>query len=83
MGAQIQLGSALGTVRCKVRDLSDGGCRLMLDRPMVLPRVFQMRLDRDGTVFQCTIVWRNGAMLGVAFAVGPHKADRLEPWTGS
>jgi hypothetical protein len=56
-------------VRCVVWDISDGGARLAVARPiMTLPPRFTLHLDKGGRVQRkCEIVWTDARFVGVKF----------------
>ena len=63
------------TCACIVRDQSDGGARLQhkeIDIP--IPDRFSLTIPIDGVVADCTVRWRKGDMLGVAFE-GPVREE--------
>lgn len=68
---------------CTVRDLSDGGARLELDRakpPVVseqLPDQIVVHLCPDRTDVDCRIAWRDGRHFGVQFLGDFRPATRL------
>jgi len=54
---------------CQVRDVSEGGARLVLDAEMELPKEFDLILTRNGRVRRrCLSVWSDGVETGVCFA---------------
>ena len=65
-GARILI-PALGiSVDCAVRDLSEDGACLILTAPVGVTDSFELALY-DGTIRQCTVVWRTSRRLGVSF----------------
>ena len=68
---------------CTVRDLSDGGARLELERakpPVVseqLPDLVTVHLCPDRTDVDCRIAWRDGRHFGVQFVGEFRPATRL------
>ena len=66
-GARIDMGEGLGTIPCTVKDLSESGCRLQLERVVALPNEFRLLIELDGIEFVCEQVWRKSGVIGVAF----------------
>ena len=56
-------------VSCVVWDISQGGERLGIARPiMTLPPRFLLQLDKDGRVQRkCEVVWTDAGFVGVKF----------------
>lgn len=54
---------------CVVWDISDGGARLAVARPIMgLPPRFTLHLDKSGRVQRkCEIVWTDARFVGVKF----------------
>jgi hypothetical protein len=54
---------------CVIIDLSDGGARLAVSRPLAgLPRNFILLLFKDGSVQRdCEVVWTDSRYVGVKF----------------
>lgn len=53
---------------CLLWDISDGGARLVIPAPEVLPDQFHLltsRKERPGRL--CRVVWRSGANVGLKF----------------
>ena len=51
-----------------MRDISDGGAKVILDRSVHLPETFTLWLMDNGSVYrECKIVWRVEHVLGVRF----------------
>jgi hypothetical protein len=59
-------GSVLG--QCIILDISEGGARLEVTRPVDLPDVFVLTLSRNAEVSrQCQVRWRSKTEIGVQF----------------
>jgi hypothetical protein len=59
-------GEPLGA--CRLKDISAGGARFAHTSPGDLPDEFVLFLSKDGRVRRrCTVVWREGAQVGVRF----------------
>ncbi len=59
------------TLPCVVRDISDTGAKLKVDTGRHPPDHFQLQIELDGLVANCTVVWRDGQQLGVEFMEPP------------
>jgi hypothetical protein len=68
IGAKILLNGGASVIDCLVKDMSDGGARLMLDGAPTVPPAFDLTLS-DGRSFHCTVQWRTITGLGVSFAI--------------
>lgn len=56
------------SLRCTVRDLSDGGARLKVDPIVHVPGTFELIIEIDGLYAKSAIVWRKGSDVGVRFS---------------
>jgi hypothetical protein len=56
------------SAKCAIEDISPKGARLSFSYAMVLPWHFVLRFDEDGREEQVQMIWRNGAIVGVAFS---------------
>lgn len=62
------------TVPCMVRDISDAGARLKVDRASEIPDTFDLLVDLDGCEYECEVMWREDNQIGVRFLAEPtHK----------
>ena len=68
-GATVSFSADKPSVDCVVWDISDGGARLAIARPLAdLPRHFILNLFRDETVQRhCEVVWMDRRFVGVKF----------------
>ena len=55
------------SLRCTVRDLSDGGARLKIDQLVHVPASFELIIEIDGLYAKSAVVWRKGSDAGVRF----------------
>ena len=63
---------------CTMSDISDGGAKIVLDRPAQLPETFALWLRDDGSVYrECKVVWREGNVLGVQFRIDERKQRQV------
>ncbi|MBZ8135242.1 PilZ domain-containing protein [Afifella sp. IM 167] len=65
--AKIVLNDRHSTIDCLVRDLSQGGAKLKVDNPAVLPAEFELLLESDKIIVKAAIIWRRGEYVGVQF----------------
>ena len=67
-GAKIVVDKKNTAVNCVVFDVSEGGARIVLENDHAVPDRFLLLLAPNGaTPRACRVIWRNGAILGVAF----------------
>jgi hypothetical protein len=53
---------------CAISDISDTGARIVLNSEADVPEQFVLLLTKEGRARRkCRVVWRSGAMVGVAF----------------
>ena len=55
-----------GSVACKVRNISDGGARLDLGAPRLLPHTFELHVP-GMPVRTCQLRWAKDNLIGVQF----------------
>ena len=55
-----------GSVECKVRNISDGGARLDLGTPQLLPHTFELHV-LGMPVRTCSLRWAKDNLVGVQF----------------
>jgi hypothetical protein len=65
-GAKITFRRRTATIDCTVRDISDGGARLLLASVVGIPDSFELTIPGE-PVRQCRLVWRKSEQIGVAF----------------
>jgi len=74
--AWIDFGNGSEQRECTVLDVSDGGARLMVAAPALLPKEFWLLLTRSGVRRRrCKIVWRSDVEIGVRY-LGDVEANR-------
>ena len=54
-------------IQCLVRDISEGGARLMFDSPDLIAETLKLHLPIGEQTFQANVRWRKGNEMGVAF----------------
>lgn len=52
---------------CLVRDLSEGGARVVLSGSTPMPNAFDLTLRESGEERRVQVIWRDGLQLGVAY----------------
>ena len=65
-GAKITFRRRTATIDCTVRDISDGGARLLLASVIGIPDSFELTIPGE-PVRQCRLIWRKSEQIGVAF----------------
>jgi two-component system response regulator len=75
-GGTITFASRQTAVPCVVRDMSDGGARLVADLAPHLPGRFQLIIEIDGIEADCEVIRRRGNEIGVRFTAAPRSASR-------
>ncbi|WP_162916849.1 PilZ domain-containing protein [Dongia deserti] len=54
------------TVECRLRNISEGGARLELAGPQLLPHTFELYIA-DLPARKCSLRWAKGNLIGVQF----------------
>src|SRR4051812_35185507 len=65
---RIVLNTGFSTLDCMVRNLSDGGAKLLVNSVVGVPDRFELSIDHGGRQ-PCRVAWRQLNELGVAFSV--------------
>jgi hypothetical protein len=66
--AEVSFGEGEPAVRCVIWDMSDGGARLAVARPLAdLPPTFTLVLPNDAKHRKCQVVWTDKRYVGVKF----------------
>jgi hypothetical protein len=60
-------GDAHLTLECAIRDLSEGGARVRIASPVLLPAQVWLIEVRAATAFSCEVAWRRAPEFGVKF----------------
>ena len=55
------------TLRCVIRNISDGGALIVLEQPQILPYGFLLEIDGQDDVYNCEIRHHHGVKIGVEF----------------
>jgi len=70
-GAIVSFNGGNSTLSCRVRDLSETGCRLIAEGTMSVPDTFSLFVELDGLTADCEATWRDGGQTGVRFIGAP------------
>jgi hypothetical protein len=54
-------------IDCVVRNISERGACLIVDRPCSVPDDFDLMIGNDDALKYCRVVWRNSKQVGVDF----------------
>jgi len=54
-------------IQCLVRDISEGGARLMFESPDLISETLKLHLPIGGQTVWANVRWRKGNEMGVAF----------------
>jgi hypothetical protein len=67
--ATVTFGPKTPPITCVIWDISEGGARLAIARPMAnLPHNFVLNLYKNGSVKRdCEVVWTDASFVGVKF----------------
>jgi hypothetical protein len=74
VGAVIWFAGRMSTVSCRVREISEAGCRLNVDRDVFAPDKFELVLGEGAIIEQCELVSREDDEMAVRFI----RSDRPE-----
>lgn len=68
LGARILFNSGRSSIDATVRDISDGGARLLVETPIGIPDQFILAFNDEGRFDRaCAVAWRKGNQIGVRF----------------
>ena len=56
-----------GLVDCALLNISRSGACVLVPDASVIPNSIGMIIDGDGEIRRCSVAWRDGARIGVAF----------------
>lgn len=69
LGARVAFAHGNCTIDCLVRNISDGGARLVFDHATpILPDRFELSVPRHGRTWEARSVWRSLGVMGVVLA---------------
>jgi PilZ domain len=55
------------SVGCVLRNFSDSGAALDVNPESIVPNYFTLILVRKNRILSCSVIWRRGRRIGVAF----------------
>lgn len=64
---KIVFADGLRVLDCTIRDMSEEGARLLIASTVGLPDTFQLYEKSSGTLYPCSIAWRQANAIGVHF----------------
>jgi hypothetical protein len=64
------------TLKCGIRDISEGGARLTIEGTIGAPDTFELLSDIDGMEVPCQVAWRRGMEVGVRFLEPPRYVEK-------
>jgi hypothetical protein len=64
---QVVMNEANSTISCMVKDLSEGGARVSFGGTTLLPRHFDLMVERKGLRRPVSVVWRHQDVAGLRF----------------
>lgn len=67
LAGRLVYGDAHLTLDCAIRDLSEGGARIRLASPVLLPTQVWLIEVRSATAFSCEVTWRRAPEVGLKF----------------
>lgn len=67
-GGTLRFNKGYGALECRVRDLSEGGARLLFGDTAAVPSTFQFRVSDEKSFRDATVRWRSMTDMGIAFA---------------
>jgi PilZ domain len=67
------------TVECVVRNFSDGGARIELENPALLPEQIDLFIPKKNRSYRAAIVWANEGQAGLTFRpISPNPPVELD-----
>ncbi len=66
-GARIIFNHGSSSINCTIRDLSDGGAKLVVNSAADIPGTFDLRFDDGTPPRHCSTQWISGNSIGVRF----------------
>jgi hypothetical protein len=64
---KIVFADALCLMDCTIRDMSEGGAKLMISNTIGIPSSFQLYEKSSGKLYPATVAWRQCNVIGVKF----------------
>ena len=67
LGAKVVYNEGAYTLDCRIRDLSDGGARIILGPGLVIPTHVVLIDTRNAIAYECEVIWLKAPEFGVKF----------------
>lgn len=67
-GGRVVFAHRHATMDCVVKNMGDGGAKLVFHSPTILPEEFDVQVTRLARTFRGRVTWRGGHELGISFA---------------
>ncbi len=64
---KIVFADALCLMDCTIRDMSDGGAKLIVSNTLAIPHSFQLYEKSSGKLYPAIVAWRQCNAIGVKF----------------
>lgn len=64
---KIVFADGMRVIDCTIRDMSDGGARLLIASTLGVPESFQLYQKSSGLLYPASIIWRQANAIGVRF----------------
>ena len=65
--AKIVFEDTSSSIDCAILNLSDGGACILVPRFAKIPNAFRLVVDPDGNTYACSVRWKSGSRVGLAF----------------
>lgn len=65
--AKIRFNNQNSTVDCIVRNISETGAKIELDKATSVPSLFDLEIPQKGRTYRARIMWRDAEAIGVEF----------------
>jgi hypothetical protein len=65
--AKIVFDDMSSPIDCAILNISDGGACILVPRFAEIPNAFRLVVDPDGMTHACTVRWKSGNQVGLAF----------------
>jgi hypothetical protein len=65
--AKIVFEHTRSSVDCAILNISDGGACILVPRLADIPNAFRLVVDPDGKTYACSVRWKSGNRVGLAF----------------
>lgn len=79
LAARLSFNDGAVTIACHVKDLSQGGARIVLAGSVPAPNEFDLIIPKHDLTRRCRIAWRNADQIGVAFLNAEEDEAALSP----